>query len=316
VNQDSQRHSSKTSTQLVVMAAGMGSRYGGLKQIDPIGPAGENILDYSVYDAIRAGFDNVIFVIREEIADIFKTKIGDPISRQIPVAYVMQELSSLPAGYESPAQRTKPWGTAHAVLCAAPEISGPFAAINADDFYGGTSFQILHDYLTRPNRTSKGANMDEYCLVGYQIEKTLSEHGHVSRGVCEVDSEGRLVDIVEHTRIENSDGGVCSIEGDESRILPAGTIVSMNLWGFSASFATRLEEAFEVFFAAHGNELKTECYLPSVVNDLVHAKKAEVAVLPTDEQWFGVTYQADKQSAKNAITERISAGLYPEKLWP
>ncbi len=298
--------------QLVVMAAGMGSRYGGLKQIDPIGPSGENILDYSVYDAIASGFDKIIFVIREEIAELFKSKIGDPISRQIPVAYVMQELTSLPNGYSPPAERTKPWGTAHAVLCAKEEISGPFAAINADDFYGGSSFRILHDYLIQA--TDTGAKGD-YCLVGYQVEKTLSEHGHVSRGVCEVDSGGRLVDIVEHTRIENSAAGICSSEGESPMILPAGTAVSMNLWGFTASFITNLEQAFREFLDAHGNELKTECYLPSVVNELVQNGKANVTVLPTDEQWFGVTYQADKASAKSGIAKRIEKGHYPNRLW-
>lgn len=301
------------SAHLVVMAAGMGSRYGGLKQIDPIGPNGENILDYSVYDAITAGFEKVIFVIREEIADLFKSKIGDPISRRIPVAYVMQELTSLPAGFEPPAQRTKPWGTAHAVLCAAAEITGPFAAINADDFYGGSSFKILHSYLTT---TPARPSCEQYCLVGYQVEKTLSEHGHVSRGVCEVDGDQRLVDIVEHTQIENTASGIRSGIGDASALLPAGTIVSMNLWGFSASFMPRLAEAFTAFLGRCGQELKTECYLPTVVNDLVQAGKAEVAVLPTDEQWFGVTYQADKASAKAAIAARIASGQYPDRLWP
>ena len=304
---------SQKSVNLVVMAAGMGSRYGGLKQIDPIGPNGENILDYSVYDAIRAGFTKVIFVVREEIAEIFKDKIGDRIAARIPVAYAMQEISSLPGEFSPPAERTKPWGTAHAVLCAAPEVDGPFAAINADDYYGTASFQILLDYL---RIAADDGGVGDYSLVGYPIKNTLSRHGFVSRGVCEVSTDNKLSDIVEHTRIEQIAGEIHSGEPGNTALLATESIVSMNLWGFTPSFLDHLDQKFRDFLIQSGGELTAECFLPAVVNELIQAKLARVKVLPTTEQWFGVTYKEDKKTAKEAIAERIHNGQYPPRLWP
>ncbi len=300
-------------TQLVVMAAGMGSRYGGLKQIDPIGPGGENILDYSVFDAIRGGFTKVIFVLRHEIEDLFRDKVGRKIEKQIETAYVFQELDNLPPGFTVPDGRTKPWGTAHAVLCAREEVSAPFAAINADDYYGQGAFALLNDHLRSAALTKSSGN---YCLIGFPIGNTLSEHGFVSRGVCQVTSEGNLADIVEHTRIERTPEGIKS-SGDEDyvHILPIEAIVSMNLWGFTPDFMGHLATGFTQFLQQSGNDLRSECYLPFQVNRLIKTEQATVKVLPTDEQWFGVTYQEDKAVAKNTIEQRINDGQYPSRLW-
>lgn len=299
---------------LVVMAAGIGSRYGGLKQIDPIGPHGEIILDYSVFDALRAGFTKVVFVVRREIEATFREKVGRAIEGRVATAYVHQELSALPDGFSLPTGRVKPWGTAHAVLCAAGEVSGSFAAINADDFYGADAFRVLGDYL---QQVSDHDGIGHYALVGYPLAHTLSEHGHVSRGVCTVAPNGTLMDIVERTRVQAFPEGVRYSEDDGAHwaAIAADSPVSMNIWGFTPGFFTRLAAAFRAFLDARGNDLKSECYLPSVVNEEIRAGRARVAVLPTEERWFGVTYQEDRATAQRAVQALIRQGRYPEKLW-
>jgi choline kinase len=298
--------------QLVVMAAGIGSRYGGLKQVDPVGPSGEIVIDYSVYDALRAGFDKVIFIIRRDIEDIFRDKVGRTIEKQIDTAYVFQELDRLPEGIVCPPERQKPWGTGHAVLCASDEITGPFAVINADDFYGAGSFAILADHL-RSACDSEGKY--DCSMVGYTLGKTLTEHGHVARGVCTT-ADQRLVEIVERTRIEKFPDGVKYTENGEDwfQIDPEST-VSMNMWGFTLGFLGELQSGFDAFCRTSLNTPKSEFFVPSVVNDLIVAGKTSPKVLLTDEQWYGVTYQEDKPALKAAIAQMAEVGRYPENLW-
>ena len=295
------------------MAAGIGSRYGGLKQIDPIGPHGEIILDYSVFDALRAGFARVVFVIRREIEATFREKIGRAVEARVATTYVHQELGDLPTGHTLPAGRIKPWGTAHAVLCAAEEVPGSFAAINADDFYGADAFKVLGDYL----RTATDRNgVGDYALVGYPLAHTLSEHGHVSRGVCTVAPDGALTDITERTHVQRFPEGVqYSVDGEHWNTIAAESRVSMNMWGFTHGFFDRLRGAFRAFLDEHGFELNAECYLPSVVSQEISAGRARVAVLPTEERWFGVTYQEDRAVAERAIQELIEQGRYPTRVW-
>jgi len=293
---------------LVVMAAGIGSRYGGLKQMDPVGPSGEIILDYSVYDAIRAGFGKVVFVIRREIESDFRDTVGRNVEAHIDTAYTFQELSALPEGFTVPSERKKPWGTAHAVLCARDEVPGAYAAINADDFYGAGAFTAIAEHLA--------GSSDDYCMAGYLLKNTLSEHGHVSRGVCEVTADGFLTGIVERETIRPFPDGV-KYEGPDGAwtLIPADSTVSMNIWGFGAGFFRRLDEGFRGFLARDIDTPAAECYLPAVVNNLIDDGRARVRVLPTDERWFGITYREDMSTARSSIRQRVDSGVYPERLW-
>lgn len=300
--------------ELVVMAAGIGSRYGGgVKQIDPVGPSGEIILDYAVYDALQAGFGKVIFVLSRKIIDDFRRGIGSAIEKRVDTAYVLQELDALPDGYSLPPDRAKPWGTAHAVLSAEDVVTKPFAVINADDFYGGTSFQVLGEYLA--SAQDKGGFYD-YCMVGFVLRNTLTPHGHVARGICTVDHEGYLAKVVERTKIEQAGEGARYSEDGENWIdISADSIVSMNMWGFTPSFMAELAQRFPAFLDKNINTEKGEYFAPSVVNELVAEGKAKVKVLPTDEKWIGVTYKQDKASVIEAVAAKVAAGLYPESLW-
>lgn len=301
---------------LVVMAAGMGSRYGGLKQIDPVGNHGQLIIDYAIYDARRAGFETVVFVIKHEIEDTFKAAIGDRLSQVIDVKYAYQELDDLPPGYAVPQGRIKPWGTAHAILAARKVVDGPFAVVNADDCYGPDGFKAIYDYLeNHPDQPG----CYEYAMVGYRLGNTVTEHGHVARGVCQESEDGFLLRVTEHTHIEK-DGADARFTEDGGQTwtpISGGTIVSMNLWGFTRSFLTEAEARFPAFLdrALRENPLKGEYYLPSVVTQLLEEGKARVKVLRSHDKWYGVTYQADKPVVVAAIAEKTAQGLYPDKLW-
>ncbi len=301
---------------LVVMAAGMGSRYGGLKQIDPVGNHGQLIIDYAIYDAHRAGFETVVFVIKHEIEDTFKAAIGDRLSRVIDVKYAYQELDDLPAGYAVPQGRIKPWGTAHAILAARKVVDGPFAVVNADDCYGPEGFKAIYDYLeNHPDQPG----CYEYAMVGYRLGNTVTENGHVARGVCQESEDGFLLRVTEHTHIEK-DGADARFTEDGGQTwtpISGGTIVSMNLWGFTRSFLTEAEARFPAFLdrALREDPLKGEYYLPSVVTQLLEEGKARVKVLRSHDKWYGVTYQADKPVVVAAIAEKTAQGLYPDKLW-
>jgi len=299
---------------LIVLAAGIGSRYGGLKQTDPVGPSGELILDYSVYDALRAGFERVVFVISRDIEAEFRQRVGRTIERQCDTAYVFQELDDVPAGFGVPPTRHKPWGTGHATYACRHAVNSPFAVINSDDFYGRSSYQALHDQLCGA-RDRDG--FYDYCMVGFVLENTLTEHGHVSRGVCAVDKDGFLVEIHERTQVQRSGQTVRYTENGETWFeIPTGSTVSLNTWGFTPSLFSELETHFARFLESRGPELtKSELYLPVVVGDLVREGKARVKVLPTQEQWIGVTYQEDKPKVKKAIEDLIRQGIYPENLW-
>jgi hypothetical protein len=300
---------------LVVMAAGMGSRYGGMKQIDPVGPNGEVIIDYSLYDAYRAGFRTVIFVIKHEIEEAFRAAIGDRISKIMEVKYAFQQLDILPTGFEVPENREKPWGTCHAVLAAKNLIDGPFAVINADDYYGVEAFQVMYDYLS----THADDDFYRYCMVSYLLKNTLSENGSVARGVCIKNEDGTLQSVTERTRIEPCDGGAHYTEdGGESWVdLPGDTPVSMNLWGFTKSFLQEAENRFADWLNENlpKNPLKCEYFLPLVVSELIDEKKATVTVLHSADKWYGVTYREDKPMVVNAIKNKIEAGIYPMDLW-
>ena len=300
---------------LVVMAAGMGSRYGGLKQIDPIDKEGHIIMDFSIYDAVKAGFEKVVFIIKKENEEDFRKAIGDRLSKQIQVAYVFQDLHNIPEGYEVPADRVKPWGTGHAVLSCIGEVDGPFAVINADDYYGSHAFKMAYDFLTE--------NQDEeelykYMMVGYKLENTLTDNGHVARGVCVTDENDHLIKINERTHIEKHNGGTAYTEDDGATwtMLPEGSTVSMNMWGFSASILTELKARFAAFLDENlsKNPLKCEYFLPFVVDELLHEKKATVTVLKSEDKWYGVTYKDDKPFVMAAIQNLKDQGLYPQNL--
>jgi NDP-sugar pyrophosphorylase family protein len=296
---------------LVIMAAGLGSRYGGLKQIDPVDERGQIIIDYSIYDAVRAGFGKVIAVITPEMEADFREVIGDRIAPFVELECAYQRLDTLPSGFSVPEGRTKPWGTAHAVLCATPLIDGPFAVINADDFYGRTAYRQLADFLSEPH----GAG--EHVMVGYDIENTLTEHGTVARGVCRVEN-GFLTGIQERTRIEPRAGGAAFTEdGEHFTFLPNGTVVSMNFWGFQPGMLGEIEERFAGFLEKNlpVNPLKCEYFLPSVPDRLIREGRGAVRVLPTREKWYGVTYRDDMPRVRAAIREMKQAGLYPDELW-
>lgn len=297
---------------LLILAAGMGSRYGGLKQLDPIGPSGETIIDYSVYDAIRAGFGKVVFIIKESIEEEFKEVFVERLRDRVLIDYVFQETWMVPEATRIPDTRSKPWGTGHAVLMADGHIDEPFAVINADDFYGRGAFQTMAEYYSgwTPERR------DDYCMVGYQVSKTLSEHGSVSRGICRADAHQFLVDVVERTNIRNGESGIAwfDAEGNATSI-PADTLVSMNFWGFTPSFFGHLRQGFVEFIRKNAHDIKSEYYIPSVVNDLINTGRATVKVLHSHDQWFGMTYREDRLRVVAGIRELIDAGVYPENLW-
>ncbi len=275
-------------TTLVIMAAGMGSRFGGLKQITPLGPKGEIILDFSVFDAKKAGFSKAVFIIKKEIEKDFREAAGKRIEKLIDVDYAFQELDKLPGGFSVPEGRTKPWGTGHAVLCAKDKIDTSFAVINADDFYGVTSFQKIHNHLSCGGGT---------CMVGFRLGNTLTENGTVSRGVCEV-CDGSLLSVTEHTALDKNSG------------IPLDTTVSMNMWGFKKDIFSHLESGFNHFLKEKGNELKSEFFLPFVVDDMIKSGKDKVSVLETDERWYGVTYKEDADLVKAAVRKMIEEGQY------
>ena len=299
---------------LVVMAAGIGSRYGGLKQIDPVGPSGEIVVDYSIYDALRAGFDKVVFIIRREIEDAFRRRVDRTIQDRVETDYVLQELDALPEGFHVPPGRTKPWGTAHAILLAKDKVRTPFAAINADDYYGRTAFGSIAAHLRKAADTPA---FYDYAMVGYILESTLSDHGHVARGVCTADPEGCLIDICERLMVQRFEDGIKFTENGRDWIdLPADSIVSLNIWGFTPSIFGEIEARFPVFLKANPSSIiKAEFLIPEIVGKLVREKKARVKVLPTHEIWYGVTYPEDRPRVQAAIRELIARGLYPENLW-
>ena len=276
---------------LVIMAAGMGSRYGGLKQIDPIDGQGHIIMDFSIFDAKRAGFEKVVFIIKKENEADFKEAVGKRMEAVMDVEYVFQDLHNIPEGFEVPEGRVKPWGTAHAVLSAIDVVDGPFAVINADDYYGRDAFQKIYDFLS----TTEDDDKYRYTMVGYQLKNTVTENGHVARGVCTVDENGYLVKVEERTRIEKRDGGIAFTEDDGAtwQPLPEGAVVSMNMWGFTASFLKEIKAGFAAFLEAGlaSNPMKCEYYLPSVVTNLLVNDKATVTVLETTDKWYGVTYK-------------------------
>lgn len=297
-----------TKPTLLVMAAGMGSRYGGLKQIDPVGPSGETLMDYSIFDGIRAGFGKVVFVIRKDIEEPFKRTIGAKFEKRVPVEYVFQELEKIPAGFKIPEGRTKPWGTTQAVLMAEDAIHEPFAVINADDFYGAEGYQVLANHLN--------PGSPDYAMVGFVLRNTLSEFGSVARGVSQADNNGYLKSVVELTKVERDGNGakdtdpsgkVTQMTGDE--------LVSMNMWGFTPAVFPQLREHFRAFLERSGNDLKSENYVPSTVNELVSSGEARVKVLRTNDAWFGVTYREDRPRVVDSIAALVKKGKYPEKLW-
>jgi hypothetical protein len=288
----------------------MGSRYGGLKQLDPMGPAGETILDYSVFDALRAGFDRVVFVIRRDFEREFRERIVARFDRHVDVALAFQSLDALPAGFAVPAGREKPWGTTHAILCAREAVAAPFAAINADDFYGRDAFAILGRRLAE-----SPADSTAYCMVGFTLANTLSEHGSVARGVCRTDARGFLADIRELKQISRKADGVENVADGAVEQLTGREPVSMNMWGFTPRVFPQLEESFRQFLAVHAAEPKSECYIPLTVGDLVKAGQATCEVLPTASRWFGVTYVEDRPIVQASIAQLVAAGEYPPRLW-
>jgi dTDP-glucose pyrophosphorylase len=298
------------------MAAGMGSRYGGLKQIDPVGSHGEAILDYSLYDAREAGFETAVIIIKEAIREDFMATVGKRLEKcPMEIRYAYQELDKLPEGYTVPEGRAKPWGTSHAVLCAAEAVDGaPFAVINADDFYGKSAYRVMYQALSN----AQDAEKYDYCMVGYRLDKTVSDNGSVARGVCSVNAEGFLDSVVERTNIVKYEGGIHFTEDGENWVeLPEDTIVSMNMWGFTPSFLAEIENGFAAFLdnAMKTNPLKGEYFLPLVVQNLLTAGKATVKVLTSPDKWYGVTYAADKPVVVAALKEKTAEGKYPNGLW-
>ena len=300
---------SATSPTLLVLAAGMGSRYGGLKQIEPVGPSGEAIIDYSVFDALRAGFGKLVFVIRKDIEQAFKEFVGARFEKHIRIEYVYQELDKLPAGFKVPEGRTKPWGTTQAVLMTEGVINEPFAMINADDFYGAESYRVLSEHLQ--------SGSEDYAMVGFILRNTLSDFGTVARGVCQVGSTGYLTGIVEMTAVgrdgngakdTDANGKVTHLTGDEP--------VSMNYWGFTPRIFPQLRDYFTKFLEANGSDLKKECYIPNTVNEIIVAGQGKVKVLKSNDPWFGVTYREDHSHVVESIRRLVKEGKYPEKLWP
>ncbi len=300
---------------LVIMAAGMGSRYGGLKQIDPVDEQGHIIMDFSIFDAKRAGFEKVVFIIKKENEADFKEAIGKRVEKVMNVEYVFQDIHNIPEGYEVPEGRVKPWGTAHAVLSAIDVIDGPFAVINADDYYGKDAFQKIYDYLS----THEDDEKYRYTMVGYRLGNTLTENGYVSRGVCCINEDGELVSVTERTHIEKTESGAAFTEdgGETWTDISPDSLVSMNMWGFSASFLQEIKRGFAAFLeeGLKTNPMKCEYYLPTVVTNLLVAEKATVTVLASQDKWYGITYKEDKPQVVAAIKGLKDSGLYPQYLW-
>ena len=300
---------------LVIMAAGMGSRDGGLKQIDPVDEEGHIIMDFSMFDAKRAGFEKVIFIIKRENEADFRAAVGDRMAKYMDVSYAYQEIDDIPDGYQVPEGRVKPWGTAHAVLSCIHQIDGPFAVINADDYYGQEAFRLIYDYLA----SHEDDERYRYTMVGYELGNTVTDNGHVARGVCDMNEEGELEAIHERTRIEKRDGGIAYTEDDgETWVnVPADTTVSMNMWGFTRSILEEVEAGFPAFLdkGLKANPMKCEYFLPAVVSDLLGQGKATVAVLKSADKWYGVTYKEDKPVVMAAIKKMKEDGIYPAHLW-
>ncbi len=294
---------------LLVLAAGMGSRYGSLKQIDKFGPSGETIIDYSIYDALRAGFGKIVFVIRRNIEQEFKESFANKFADKIDIDYALQELDVLPEGISVPEERTKPWGTGHAVLVAAEKINEPFAVINADDFYGAKSFEIIAKYLSNLEKQT------QHCMVGYKLSNTLSEYGYVSRGICQKDENDNLTTITERTHISTKGDKIIFEDENGETELKEDDIASMNLMGFSAEALKYFKSDFEDFIKENSKNLKSEFYLPSVVNNIITKKRGTVKVINTPEKWFGVTYKEDKKVAIKRLKELVEEGIYPANLW-
>jgi len=292
---------------LVVMAAGMGSRYGGLKQMDPVGPAGETLLDYSVFDAVRSGFDSLVFVIRREFETEFRQRISSRFEDVLPVRFAFQDLHDLPGGFQAPADRVKPWGTGHAVLAARDVVETPFCVINADDFYGRGAFKTMVPFL------KEQAAPDLHALVAYRLRNTLSEHGTVSRGICVTDADACLLSAREVTAIARTEAGIVA-ESDPELALTGDELVSMNFWGFHPSLFASLEAQFAEFLAARGGEMKSEFYIPSAVNALIETGTARCRVLRSDAAWFGITYREDRDAVVESIRAMVEAGEYPAGL--
>lgn len=303
-------------TALVVMAAGIGSRFGGgIKQLEPVGPNGEIIMDYAIYDAMEAGFNEVVFIIRKDLEKDFKEIIGDRIAKSIPVSYAFQEMNDLPEGFTVPKERKKPWGTGQAVLAAKSVIDCPFVVINADDYYGKEAFVKVHDFLV--HNEQKGDTY-EFCMAGFILGNTLSENGAVTRGICEVSSDGFLTDVVETSGIQKNENGQVQCESDGGiRIVSEHCHVSMNMWGFTTDILNELEVGFKQFLTEMKPEesMKKEYLLPGVVGDLLKAGRASVAVLETQDKWFGVTYKEDKQTVVDSFQKLTDAGVYPKNLF-
>ncbi len=300
---------------LVIMAAGMGSRYGGLKQMDPVDSEGHIIMDFSMYDAKRAGFDKVIFIIKREFEEGFREKVGKRIEKYMEVSYAFQEIGNIPAGYEVPEGRVKPWGTAHAVLSCIDQIDGPFAVINADDYYGREAFQLIYDYLSAHEDDEKY----RYTMVGYLLGNTVTDNGHVSRGICETNMHGELVSVEERTRIEKRDGGIAFTEDDGKTWteVSGDAVVSMNMWGFTKSILHEIRDGFPAFLdkGLKSNPMKCEYYLPAVVSRLLEEGKATAAVLKSADKWYGITYKEDKPVVVAALQKMKDDGIYPKHLW-
>ncbi len=296
---------------IVVLAAGMGSRYGGLKQVEQFGPSGETIIDYSIYDAIRAGFKKVVFIIRKNIEAEFKENIIGKFEDLIEVDFAFQEIDIVPEGVKVPKERIKPWGTGHAVLMAMEKVNGPFAVINGDDFYGSQSFQLLFDHLN-----GLDINVLNACLIGYQLQNTLSDHGFVSRGVCDLSAEKYLEKVTERTHVyKGTEGEVYYVENEEKVSLTGKELVSMNLAGFTPPFFKVLKDGFEGFVKSNIESLKAEYFLPNAITEIITNHSVNVPVIETPDQTYGVTYQEDKATVKEAIRQMIDQGIYPENLW-
>ncbi|MBV6652423.1 MAG: hypothetical protein KI786_01620 [Mameliella sp.] len=294
---------------LLILAAGMGSRYGGLKQLDGLGPNEEVIIEYSIFDAIRAGFGKIVFVIREDIETAFREKFGGKFDDQIEIEYAFQAMDTPIEGIDAFPEREKPWGTAHAVLVAHDKINEPFAVINADDYYGISSFEAMAAFLTSDVAT------DHYSMIGYQLDKTLSDAGHVNRGVCDVDEAGHLTDVVERHKIQRTPDGIIFEEDGAQHPLSADALVSMNFWGFHPNIFDITRQHFIQFVKDNQDKPRAEFYIPLVVNSLINDGKINLAVIPNAERWYGVTYQEDKPMVQNAFAQLVAEGKYPEKLW-
>ena len=295
---------------LLILAAGMGSRYGGLKQMDPVGPAGEAIIDYSIYDAIEAGFEKVVFVIRKDFEEAFRAKFDEKLAGKIEVAYAFQSVNSPIEGIDKMPEREKPWGTAHAVLVAKDVIDEPFAMINADDYYGLSAFQIMADFL------KKECSPSLYSMIGYELENTLSENGTVSRGICDMDAHQNLTGAREHSKICWQDGKIQALnEKDEPVMLSPKDLVSMNFWGLHHSIFDELKQMFKIFVETNFDKPKAEFYIPYAINDLIHAEKVAAKVLANDGKWYGVTYREDAPTVQAAFKEMTDSGAYPSPLW-